>query len=107
LARARGGGRDGFILSMTGRPLPHRDRWEAPANLDVSHSIPLFGGIGCAASIRSCKPPQRMFTAREMISPMVTIETIDCSPITIFAMWVRGIVSVGEKAAAFVSDTYR
>ena len=48
-----------------------------------------------------------MFTAREMISPRVTSETIDWMPMIIFAVGVSGIVSVGENAVAFVSDTYR
>ncbi len=48
-----------------------------------------------------------MFTARETINPIVTIETSDCRPITPLALVLRGIVSVGENAAAFVSDTYR
>ena len=48
-----------------------------------------------------------MFTARETISPIVTSDTIDCRPITLFAIALSGIVSVGENAVAFVSDTYR
>ena len=48
-----------------------------------------------------------MFTARETISPIVTSDTSDCTPITIFAIGLSGIVSVGENAIAFVSDTYR
>jgi hypothetical protein len=48
-----------------------------------------------------------MFTARETTSPMVTSDTIDCTPITSFAIGVSGIVSVGENAVAFVSDTYK
>jgi len=48
-----------------------------------------------------------MFTARETTSPIVTSETTDCTPITHLAIGVSGIVSVGEKAVAFVSDTYR
>ncbi len=46
-----------------------------------------------------------MFTARETISPIVTSETIDWMPMIDFAIGVSGIVSVGEKAAAFVSET--
>jgi hypothetical protein len=46
-----------------------------------------------------------MLTARETISPIVTSETTDCTPMTDFAIGVRGIVSVGEKAVAFVSET--
>ena len=49
----------------------------------------------------------RMFTARETISPIVTSETSDCAPITLFAIGVSGIVSVGENAVALVSETYR
>ena len=48
-----------------------------------------------------------MFTARETISPIVTSETSDCTPIVLFAAGLSGIVSVGENAVAFVSDTYR
>ena len=48
-----------------------------------------------------------MFTARETIRPIVTSETIDCRPITLLAIALSGIVSVGENAAAFVSATYR
>ena len=44
-----------------------------------------------------------MFTARETISPIVTSDTSDCTPMMIFAVGVSGIVSVGEKAVAFVS----
>jgi len=50
---------------------------------------------------------QRMFTARETTSPIVTSETIDCTPMMLLAIGVSGIVSVGENAVAFVSDTYR
>ena len=50
---------------------------------------------------------QRMLTARETIRPIVTSETSDCRPITPLAFGVSGIVSVGENAVAFVSDTYR
>ena len=50
---------------------------------------------------------QRMFTARETISPIVTSETSDWTPMIVLAIGVSGIVSVGEKAVALVSDTYR
>ena len=46
-----------------------------------------------------------MFTARETISPIVTSETTDCTPMMLLAIAVSGIVSVGEKAVAFVSET--
>ena len=46
-----------------------------------------------------------MLTARETISPIVTSETIDCRPMMLLAIGVSGIVSVGEKAAALVSET--
>ena len=49
----------------------------------------------------------RMLTARETISPIVTSDTIDCTPMKLLATGVSGMVSVGEKAAALVSDTYR
>jgi len=48
-----------------------------------------------------------MFTARETTSPTVTTDTSDWMPITPFAISVSGIVSVGEKAVALVSETYR
>ena len=38
-----------------------------------------------------------MFTARETISPIVTSETTDCTPMTLFAIGVSGIVSVGRE----------
>jgi len=48
-----------------------------------------------------------MLTARDTIRPIVTTETSDWMPMKLFAVGVRGIVSVGEKAVAFVSETYR
>ena len=48
-----------------------------------------------------------MLTARETISPIVTSETIDWTPMMLLAIGVRGMVSVGENAVAFVSETYR
>ena len=45
--------------------------------------------------------------ARANMSPIVTSDTSDWTPITLLAIALRGIVSVGEKAVAFVSDTYR
>ena len=48
-----------------------------------------------------------MLTARATISPIVTSETSDWTPMIVFAVGVSGIVSVGENAVAFVSDTYR
>jgi len=47
----------------------------------------------------------RMFTALATIRPSVTSETSACRPITLFARPVSGIVSVGENAVAFVSET--
>ena len=49
----------------------------------------------------------RMLTARETIRPIVTSETSDWTPMMLLAMGVSGIVSVGEKAVALVSETYR
>jgi hypothetical protein len=49
--------------------------------------------------------PQRTFTARETIRPSVTSETTACTPMMLLAIAVSGIVSVGEKAVALVSDT--
>ena len=48
-----------------------------------------------------------MLTARETIRPIVTSETSDWMPMTLFAIGVSGIVSVGENAVALVSETYR
>ncbi len=48
-----------------------------------------------------------MFTARETIRPIVTSETSDWTPMMLLAVAVSGIVSVGEKAVALVSETYR
>ena len=46
-----------------------------------------------------------MFTARETISPIVTSETSDWTPMMVLAIGVSGIVSVGENAVALVSET--
>ena len=46
-----------------------------------------------------------MLTARETTRPIVTSEISDCRPMTIFACTLSGIVSVGLKAVALVSDT--
>jgi hypothetical protein len=46
----------------------------------------------------------RMLTARATIRPIVTSETSDWRPITLFAVGESGIVSVGLKAAALVSE---
>jgi hypothetical protein len=51
------------------------------------------------------EPSYKMLTARETIRPIVTSETIDWAPITLLAMPLSGIVSVGEKAVALVSET--
>jgi hypothetical protein len=47
----------------------------------------------------------RMLTARDTMSPIVTSETRACTPIVPLAGGDRGIVSVGEKAVALVSET--
>ena len=49
----------------------------------------------------------RMLTARATTRPTVTSEAIDCALISHLAVEVSGIVSVGLKAVAFVSETYR
>src|SRR6202035_1643630 len=49
--------------------------------------------------------PQRMLTARETTRPSVTSETSDWMPMIVLAIGVRGIVSGGEQAVAFGSDT--
>ncbi len=71
--------------------------------LEKGHELWTIGrqGDGCAV------PYDKMLTARDTINPIVTSDTSDCTPIVIFAIGVSGIVSVGEKAVAFVSDTYR
>ena len=48
-----------------------------------------------------------MLTARETIRPIVSSDTTDCTPITIFETGLSGIVSVGENAVLLVSETYR
>jgi len=48
-----------------------------------------------------------MFTARDTIRPIVSSETTDCTPMMHFAIGVSGIVSVGENAVLFVSETLR
>jgi hypothetical protein len=48
-----------------------------------------------------------MFTARAMTSPTVSRAEVDCRPMTIFAVWVSGMVSVGLNAVALVSEVYR
>ena len=45
-----------------------------------------------------------MFTARATTSPTVTIAETPCTPMTIYAVWVSGMVSVGLKAVALVSE---
>ncbi len=47
-----------------------------------------------------------MLTARETTRPSVTSVISDCAPIVSFADALSGIVSVGLKAAALVSDRY-
>ena len=74
-------------------------------------------GAGAWRWNRACRPrrrnraqdsalegPQNVDQPRETIRPIVTSETIDSMPMTLFAMCVSGIVSVGEKAAALVSE---
>ena len=46
-----------------------------------------------------------MLTARAITRPMVTSETSDCRLMSDFAVGVSGIVSVGLKAVALVSET--
>lgn len=46
----------------------------------------------------------KMFTARETTSATVTKDAKDCNIINSFAHGVRGIVSVGLNAVAFVND---
>jgi hypothetical protein len=48
-----------------------------------------------------------MLTARATTRPTVISEAIDCALISHLAVGVSGIVSVGLKAVAFVSETYR
>ncbi len=46
----------------------------------------------------------RMFTARASTIPIVTNDASDCTSISIFALGLSGIVSVGLNAEAFVND---
>jgi hypothetical protein len=46
----------------------------------------------------------RMFTARATTSPTVTSAATPCTAMTIFAVCVSGMVSVGLNAVAFVSE---
>ncbi len=48
-----------------------------------------------------------MLTARATTRPMVTSAAADWTSISIFAVGVRGIVSVGLKAVALVNDVYK
>ena len=48
-----------------------------------------------------------MFTARATSTPTIVADVTDCTPMTSLARCDIGIVSVGEKAVAFVSDTYK
>jgi hypothetical protein len=50
-------------------------------------------------------PHARMFTARATTRPIVTSEISDCMSISIFAIGLSGIVSVGLNALALVNDT--
>ena len=43
-----------------------------------------------------------MFTALAATSAIVTRETVDCMPVSNFALQVKGNVSVGEKALEVV-----
>ncbi len=48
-----------------------------------------------------------MFTAREATKASAVNDTRDCASINNFAILVKGIVSVGLNAVAFVADTYK
>ena len=48
----------------------------------------------------------RMFTARDATTATVRSEAVDCTPMSSFAIAVRGIVSVGLNAVALVKLTY-
>jgi hypothetical protein len=48
---------------------------------------------------------ERMFTARAATSPTVNSETNASSAISILLLTLSGMVSVGEKAVAFVKET--
>ena len=49
----------------------------------------------------------KIFTARAITSPTVTSEVKDCIIINIFAQRLRGAVSVGLNALAFVTEIYK
>ena len=55
---------------------------------------------------RSLRQPS-MLTARAATSTTVTIETQDWTSISSFAQRVKGSVSLGLNADAFVNETYR
>ena len=60
-------------------------------------------GAELSGSSRGCHPV-RTFTARASTIPIVTSEVSDCTSISIFAIGVSGIVSVGLKAEALVNE---
>ena len=66
----------------------------------------------CVANLRrECFAPTatdyvRIFTARAATSARVASDIADSHIMRILARALSGIVSVGEKAAAFVNDTY-
>ena len=73
---------------------------------DTSSQSILRLGRGCSVPGGVCTYCN-MLTARATTSPIVSSEVSDCRLIRIFANGVKGIVSVGLNAVAFVNDTYR
>lgn len=59
--------------------------------------------LGSKARLGHCK----IFTALATTRPTIIKEVVDCKSINIFAHFVRGMISVGLKALAFVNDMYR
>ncbi len=106
---------------------PERSSSQAPAH-GVSHSDPascsgsdrlrrflnrLLGVIAHEEAEKTERRPLtvwlsraqlRMFTARATTSPTVSRAATDWMPMTILAVWVSGIVSVGLNAVALVSE---
>ena len=75
----------------------------ASAGVHVASPSHLLVGRNRNGSAERGRQP-KMFTARETTTATVTSDARDCSIINNLAHAVRGIVSVGLKAVAFVND---
>ena len=109
-------------LAAPGRPRPSPSRagrapcsgWRALDGNADARSVPISWIERSSASRSGVverrargHAPGRMLTARATTSPTVTSEARACALIIHLAVAVSGIVSVGLKAVAFVSETYR